>query len=1343
MEAPKPKNAGKGPAPKPANAAKTPVNAPTAAPAPARVPPLFRKIDWITMLIAFGVVWFVYILTLAPEVTLEDSGELCTGAFYAGIPHPPGYPFWSIYSWFWSHILPINNVAWRVEMGESFGAAMACGLVALMVSRGSSMLIEGIDDLKELAGKRENVICMVCGAVAGILLGLGGVMWSESVAINRISLFGVPWVMLVMACMMRWIYAPHQLRFLFVAMFIFGICSTIHQTLLCAALGLEAAIVATRPRLGRTFFLGNCMVFLAGVMVHLTRMTNALDTAEELMHIYVAVGILSITAYIWSAIATKESLPELCRDAAMTAILLLLVASRGQANLYLVLTLVAVGAFVKFAYDTWKLGLEWLVATGCFILIILGASFYFYEAIAGMSDPPMQWGYPRTVEGFWHALSRGQYEKAHPTDLIGDPKRFIMQLGLLVSGITEEYNWVLLFVALVPLFFFFKMKKRERAWLIGVVGVYLCTGVLLVILMNPSDDKQIVDLHKVFFTSSHGLVAILLGYGLTLTTAFMVTNYKKFRILGLVLGSVALLPALIALQSGIATTFFGGAGLSTINLLILLFLTLAIALVLAGMAARMFSKTLGPPDPTAPDPNSSLMIYSGVSAVFLILSAFLAFFTRGGPSPGQLLAALPRAFSFKLANLPALAGVLVLGLVGAFIVSLFIRRERAPLQVMLAIFLLLPVSSVMSHWASSEQRGHWFGYWFGHDMFTPPFKGPDGQLTYDAQLREEAMKGTNGALIYPEMARNAILFGGTDPGRFCPTYIIFCESFIPHPQQPKQDQHFDRRDVYIITQNALADDTYLDYLRAQYNRSLQVDPPFFQELLRSDAERQQNYRTNFIARLAYNLLDKPFTKLGKRIEDDRRARGVYPPKEIYIPTPVDLGNVMEDYKADVQERFNHDHNPLFSNEAPLLKPGEAVPTPDGKGYTIGGASVMSLNGILTKVIFDHNRDHEFYVEESFPLDWMFPYLSPFGVIMKINHDPLDEITEEMVRRDHLFWSDYSQRLSGNWVTYDTSVKEIADFVEKVYVQHDFTGFTGNRRFMRDEQAQKSFSKLRVAIAGIYAFRLGKLVGTPTPEKYRAKEGTPEFQRVAKEADFAYRQAFAFCPFNPEVVFRYVQFLAFQQRYEEARTVAEICYRLDPNNAGVANLVSQLTPHPTVTAVTNAATTPVPTPVPTVSNLPQLQATAQSLEAELQKNPTNYSATLQLAVTYAQMQQGTKALETLNRLLADTNTDIGTLNGLANIYYKMQEWNQLETTFQRLTKLQPQDVEDRYNLARLQAALGQTNESLQTLRETLRVNDARRATNAALPDLRNQMPTDPNFGKFTNLPEFQQLLAPPK
>ena len=58
---------------------------------------------------------------------------------------------------------------------------------------------------------------------------------------------------------------------------------------------------------------------------------------------------------------------------------------------------------------------------------------------------------------------------------------------------------------------------------------YLCIGPLLVILMNPGEDRASVDLHRVFFASSHGVVAIMFGMGLSLIAAYMATHYQRFR----------------------------------------------------------------------------------------------------------------------------------------------------------------------------------------------------------------------------------------------------------------------------------------------------------------------------------------------------------------------------------------------------------------------------------------------------------------------------------------------------------------------------------------------------------------------------------------------------------------------------------------------------------------------------------------------------------------------------------------------------------------------------------------------------------------------------------------------
>ncbi|MGD1086751.1 MAG: hypothetical protein ABSA47_18590, partial [Verrucomicrobiota bacterium] len=48
---------------------------PPPAPAALKVAPLFRPVDWWAMGICFVVVAAIYIFWLAPEVTLEDSGE--------------------------------------------------------------------------------------------------------------------------------------------------------------------------------------------------------------------------------------------------------------------------------------------------------------------------------------------------------------------------------------------------------------------------------------------------------------------------------------------------------------------------------------------------------------------------------------------------------------------------------------------------------------------------------------------------------------------------------------------------------------------------------------------------------------------------------------------------------------------------------------------------------------------------------------------------------------------------------------------------------------------------------------------------------------------------------------------------------------------------------------------------------------------------------------------------------------------------------------------------------------------------------------------------------------------
>ncbi len=1323
-------------APGPAAAAKAkPIVPPPPAP-----PPLFRRVDWFTFGITALLVFIGYYLTLAPDLTLEDSGELAVGSFYAAVPHPPGYPVWTLYTWLFTVLVPFSNIAWRVALSSAVAGALSCGLIGLLVSRGSSMILEGISEFKSLEQKWESALCVVSGCVAGMLLGFNGFMWSQAVIVE-VYPFSVLSLMGVLCCLLRWMYAPVQMRYLYWAAFLFGVCFTNHQTLIVAAVGIEVAVLAAQPKLGRDLFLANSVIFILGLVLKANKTLTMFDANPALYHIYLLIGIGSMATYAWLACLTMQKVEDwmaLLRDnlvvigGAYIVYLIMLTAKVFEADgsklLGMVIHICGTGALLAFVVPPYlskkskepgtlpKWGGEVLILTAVYIVTLwrsssgklnwyydspsyflihnfiglclvvlsgrvlmrvetfgtvvfpivklgtmwlLGISFYFYMPLASMTNPPMNWGYARTVEGFFHALSRGQYEKANPTNIFNDPLRFIKQLWHYGGGTMEEFNFIYLLIALVPFFFYFRMQKRERAWIAGLSAIFLCLGVLLMILLNPQPDRQSQGLNRVFFTASYVIISMFIGYGLTLIGATLATGYERFR------GW-----AMWACVAAAAVAFYTFVDLQNMA-------TAARAAVLFGLAL-------------------------------------------------------------------ALCSVAVFGLI----------RERVPMVCLIGMMAVMPAYSILSHWADNEQRGHLFGYWFGHDMFTPPFKAKNNQA------------------LYPEMARNAVLFGGTDPGRFNPTYMIFCESFIPARCKPR-DPVFDRRDVYLITQNALADATYLNYIRAHYNRSEQKDPLFFSELLRSGKERERNSNTNLLAR-AVKPLDTFFTNLGQRIEDRRRLEGVYPPKEIITPTPADSQQAFQDYVGEAQVRFQHDLQ--SPNEPKQIKPGEDVHLVDNRITVSGQVAVMAINGLLTKVIFDKNPGHEFYVEESFPLDWMFHHLTPFGIIMKINRQPLAEMTQEIVDTDHAFWTQYSERLIGNWITYDTSVSNICAFAEKAYLNHVDTGLPADPKFLRDDNAQKAFSKLRSALGGLYAWRINHCADQlrqprPVAEQQRL---LAEQKRMIKEADFAYRQSFAFCPYSPEATFRYINLLISLNRADDALLIARTCWKLDPANDNIKNLVDQLENIvKQMKSQAGATTTSVPAPAAPAGTFAALESqyradpanvtnavnlfsayleakNTQQASAIIDQLVTNPNASIQTLLSadhcYDLASQPAKRQAMLARAaliveqhLANPQADAGTLMNAAQVYALKQDGGKLEAVLARLVKVTPNNPEAWYDLATVQAALGKNPAALLALNRALTLSTQRLKQDPKARNLQSLAAQDSHFVNLRPNPDFQKLL----
>jgi len=98
-----------------------------------------------------------------------------------------------------------------------------------------------------------------------MLLGFNGFMWSQAVIVevyplSVLSLSGV------LVCMMRWVYAPHQRRYLFLAFFFYGICFNNHQTLLVLAMGAGGGNYDGPTPAGRELFFWNVIIYIGGLI---------------------------------------------------------------------------------------------------------------------------------------------------------------------------------------------------------------------------------------------------------------------------------------------------------------------------------------------------------------------------------------------------------------------------------------------------------------------------------------------------------------------------------------------------------------------------------------------------------------------------------------------------------------------------------------------------------------------------------------------------------------------------------------------------------------------------------------------------------------------------------------------------------------------------------------------------------------------------------------------------------------------------------------------------------------------------------------------------------------------
>ncbi len=1154
----------------------------------------FRRIDWTAFWTATVISFLVYLITLGPSVTLEDSGELAVAGDHLGVPHPPGYPIWTMCAFVFARLFDWVTFrgqptpAWSISLMSGFFAALAAGLTAMLITRSASDMLrdahEGDVDFKQ---GESDLLCWAGGVGGSLVFAFSPVMWSQAtiVEVYTLNAFFLMWIFLLTY---RWMRRPSD-KILWLTAFVFGLGMTNYQVLLLAALPLVVVIFLRNIALFRDFLLVGIPVLLTAHVLQIgaempavpgangpayPKFTPLLKTAVPSMTLLVA-GAVFVALALTAALVLNACRTAQVRKAWMTRLaalsgqgafvaaglaafgaLLVFFASAGAQDcvvgandaplfassvytsvaglIVLILALCLGGAYAYTGKLSDKGTLNWLVPAGVMLLILffrlsaipgapmpqgymgqpfdwtlptvalagavavlfllaatvprgiffalpvaavqlamfvmvrkggmngltdpstwwfwwpilwnfviiglawfmlpngrsvsltmlfaeLGVAFYIYMPIVSdLRNPPMNWGYPRTWEGFKHAVTRGQYEKLAPSDVFN--KKFLFQLGTYFTDLRVQFTLIAATLGFLPfsLWSFKSDGRRIRAIYIAI-GLYLTTC-FFVLLSEFMGGEPLLRIDKLLI----GLILLLLLVGVVTivfhqTEEFVVRTWKAHNMSeGLTVGiSLAGIAAVIGIfiAKGLIHALSAGAADPGMGIKLGALALAVLIMVALGVGWYFFRKFAEERFDFRSDMDTVTQQWIiATAAGFLVMSVLMVVLAN---IKGDLQDAFIQKVKFVSSHGIFAIWIgygLTFGLaLGNRLLKAMVRRGFLPGGLlkparvcMVCAGLLVAAIPVYENYnneylvfsmSGAEQNDHDYGWQFGNYQL----RGADA-VTEELEADEEPLPNP----IFPvPMEPDAIFFGGTDPGRFVPTYMIYSAQVRP--------------DVFLITQNALADNTYMSTMRDLYGN------------------------------------------------------------QIWIPTPDDSARAFQVYVEEVQ-----------SGKRPK---NAALTIENGRVQVSGALGVMEINGILCDMIFAKNKArHAFYIEESYVINWMFPYLTPHGLIMKINSEP-QQISRANVQDDMDFWDWYTRHL------------------------------LRTPMFRRDLPAQKSFSKLRSAIAGLYAARGARV-----------------------EAEKAFQEARTLYPVSPEANFRLIQeVLLTQARYPEAIDILDEYNRRDPNN----------------------------------------------------------------------------------------------------------------------------------------------------------------------------------------------------
>lgn len=514
------------------------------------------KIDIIFSSAAFLFTFLLYLFTLTPSLSAGDNGELTTAAYFLGVGHAPGYPFYTLMSKLFAYI-PFGNIAWRTNLFSG-----TCGAIAMIFFYLIMVKVLGQNRIE----RGFSPVVHIPALLASVAFAISDNMWAQATMaeVYSLNILQIASMLLILVYWFEavWQHADDDVpyygnKYLMAFGFLYGVALANHHVTLPFAFAPLLFIAIVLFLVHKDRYIENIETPFISIFVFLVLLfIGGFGYYRFIMnyeaYLYFPPGVASndsifsilfkpftdmnILSDIFTALANGSYLrPDMIQNLKAPFYPTLY---KGMFlvfwPLFLVVVWVLVYRYFLCKIDKFNNDNDFITGISfsyykMLLMLAVGVMIYAYMPIRARALPPLNWGQLNEPSG-WENLSylfsmihRKQYG-ASGNDIAA---AFILhpeQVSALINIFKTQLTVLGLLFLIPGLFQIFKKNK-----FIGIFSVFglLSFGVSLMAYTNPPPSVRTLSFVEVFFLPATLYMIVIVGFGIQWYMEYFNTNIKN------------------------------------------------------------------------------------------------------------------------------------------------------------------------------------------------------------------------------------------------------------------------------------------------------------------------------------------------------------------------------------------------------------------------------------------------------------------------------------------------------------------------------------------------------------------------------------------------------------------------------------------------------------------------------------------------------------------------------------------------------------------------------------------------------------------------------------------------